>query len=1033
MRYPRGSEWRRWDLQVHTPFSALNNGFGSDFDSYLERLFQAALKMDVAVVGVTDYFSIEGYKRLREVLADDTKLTELAGKDSAERVRQILWLPNIEFRTSVIVRRPGGDDSRVNLHFLFSDQVDPATIEEHFLRELKFTAESSPGGADEKWSLTLPNLNALGQRLRDEHPPFRDRDDLFIGMMNAVVSHEDVTAVVSRQASRFDGKYLVMVPADEDLSECSWDGQGHLARKLMIQKAHMLLSGNAGTRAFGLGKRHGTPEEFIQEFSSLKPCVHSSDAHEYDSLFEPALQRYTWIKADPTFLGLRRVLLEPESRVFIGQEPPTWPRVKERATKFITDVTFARTEDAEEGERWFSGTLPINTGLVAVIGNKGSGKSALTDALGLVGNSSAHAHFSFLHQDRFLKPKGKLGSMFTASVRWQSGAEATLRLDSGPVAAALEAVKYLPQSYLEKICSELRESSDTPFDREMMEVIFSHVQEAEKLGRQTLAELIEYLTTETEQRIRQLQAALEDLNAKITSLEERASQRHQESLEARLAKRQSELAAHNDAQPPEVTPPNEDNAARARSEAINAQLAGLEETISQLQAEQVRLEGVDASTTARITRAEKLLVRLSNLERNYEQFLEESQEDEEALGIRLEDVVSLEVHRDVVGDVRQRAEDERSGVREQLRPEAENSIPARLEAARAQAADLRSQLDEPQRLYQEYLEKVKAWQGGLARIEGSAAIPDSIKGLETQIEALADLPSQLDALTERRTALCGEILESKTQLVDEYKRLHAPVQDFIERHPLSREEGALQFRAAIAVEGCIEGLLTMLHQGRTGSFYGEDEGRERLRHLLEVADFGSAENTLTFIESVLDHLTHDRREEGDHPVEIGKQLRKGYSVADVYDFLFGLSYLQPRFELGWQGKPLDQLSPGERGNLLLIFYLLIDKRDIPLIIDQPEENLDNHTLARMLVPAIKEAKERRQIILVTHNPNLSVVCDADQVIHASIDKTAGNLVNYLSGSLEEPVITQLIVDVQEGTKPAFDLRDEAYAILDTLK
>jgi ABC-type lipoprotein export system ATPase subunit len=71
----------------------------------------------------------------------------------------------------------------------------------------------------------------------------------------------------------------------------------------------------------------------------------------------------------------------------------------------------------------------------------------------------------------------------------------------------------------------------------------------------------------------------------------------------------------------------------------------------------------------------------------------------------------------------------------------------------------------------------------------------------------------------------------------------------------------------------------------------------------------------------------------------------------------------------------------------LIFYLLVDNGDIPLIIDQPEGNLDNQSVFKMLIPCIKEAKKRRQIIIVTHNSNLAVVCDAEQILHAQIDKT----------------------------------------------
>jgi ABC-type lipoprotein export system ATPase subunit len=123
---------------------------------------------------------------------------------------------------------------------------------------------------------------------------------------------------------------------------------------------------------------------------------------------------------------------------------------------------------------------------------------------------------------------------------------------------------------------------------------------------------------------------------------------------------------------------------------------------------------------------------------------------------------------------------------------------------------------------------------------------------------------------------------------------------------------------------------------------------------------------------------------------------------------------------------LEQLSPGERGNLLLIFYLLVDQDDIPLVIDQPEENLDNQTVFKTLVPCIKDAKKRRQIVMVTHNPNLAVVCDAEQVISAKLDSKSGNRVSYRTGSIENPDINSELVRVLEGTMPAFRNRDGKY-------
>ena len=125
-------------------------------------------------------------------------------------------------------------------------------------------------------------------------------------------------------------------------------------------------------------------------------------------------------------------------------------------------------------------------------------------------------------------------------------------------------------------------------------------------------------------------------------------------------------------------------------------------------------------------------------------------------------------------------------------------------------------------------------------------------------------------------------------------------------------------------------------------------------------------------------------------------------------------------------KDLSILSPGEKGALLLVFYLLLDMDNSPLILDQPEDNLDNDSVANILVDFIKYAKKKRQIIIVTHNPNLAVVADAEQVIYVSIDKKDGCNFVVESGSIENPIINKHIVDVLEGAMPAFRKRDNKY-------
>ena len=94
-----------------------------------------------------------------------------------------------------------------------------------------------------------------------------------------------------------------------------------------------------------------------------------------------------------------------------------------------------------------------------------------------------------------------------------------------------------------------------------------------------------------------------------------------------------------------------------------------------------------------------------------------------------------------------------------------------------------------------------------------------------------------------------------------------------------------------------------------------------------------------------------------------------------------------------------------------------------MIIDQPEENLDNESIYSLLVPYIRRVKKHRQVIIVTHNPNLAVVCDAEQIIYANKDK---NQIHYELGSIENPAMNKKVIDILEGTLPAFSNRDIKY-------
>jgi hypothetical protein len=304
----------------------------------------------------------------------------------------------------------------------------------------------------------------------------------------------------------------------------------------------------------------------------------------------------------------------------------------------------------------------------------------------------------------------------------------------------------------------------------------------------------------------------------------------------------------------------------------------------------------------------------------------------------------------------------------------------------------------------------------------------SIRWLESQMGVLATLPTELEHLRCQRLGIVEALYLQIERYIDEYRSLYQPVQEFVEATASMEMPLPLAFSVRVTEEGFQEVFLAKVNRQTRGTFAGIDESAQLTRGVLKAADFSSAAGAIDFVTSIDDMLHFDRRQGSDgSAVSLGNQLRKGVKAEEVYDFVFGLAYLRPRYSLTYGGQEINRLSPGERGLLLLVFYLLVDKDDVPLVIDQPEENLDNQTIYRVLVTCIKAAKERRQVVMVTHNPNLAVVCDAEQIVCASCDKDR-NVFSYVSGAIEASEINNRIVEVLEGTAPAFLNRKQKYGL-----
>jgi energy-coupling factor transporter ATP-binding protein EcfA2 len=777
-----------------------------------------------------------------------------------------------------------------------------------------------------------------------------------------------------------------------------------------------------------------TSERDIAEYRSIVfPAVGAnfalaicSDNHDIRS-YVP--RRPFWVRADRGFRGLLQLLNEPELRAYVGDEPRLLARVRDRPTKIIDTVMLRPTAARSVGQEWFDGVVPLNPGMVAIIGSKGGGKSALADTLALLGHSRSETDFSFLSKERFLAPRQNLGRMFEGTLRWASGAESTRTLADGVDRSQPELVKYLPQNYIERICTEFATTTNSTFDRELREVIYSHVDAADRLDQPTLTDLIAYLTEETEERIASLQGTLAHLNVEVVRLEDRDAPEYRARLEASLAQKLAELEAHDAGKPQVVVPPDADPQAQQESGGLLAEIEVVRSKIAELEATAAQNRSITKANAALVASAEKLLGRITNLDKQVKAFRADAASEASAIGVKLGDLINVTMDREPVLIARDAAAAKRRDAGAELDPSVEGTVANRLASARNILGGLQADLDGPLRRYSAYQEAVAAWESRRAILVGTAVEPESLEGLRALLASVNAIPAELDAKRSERLELVEEIYSAKSDLLAQYQRLFRPVQAFIAGHPVARAKSALTFEASIVASNALSHLLDLLHQGRKGSFAGDSDGRALLTELTNQADLHSAAGAAAFADLLAGHLWSDRREAPPRPVRMREQLRQNVDPESVYDFIFGLDYLQPRFSLMWEGRNLDQLSPGERGSLLLVFYLLIDQRDEPLVIDQPEENLDNETITALLVPAVRAARERRQLIVVTHSPNLAVVCDADQVIHAQIDRANGNQITYTTGAIENPGITPRVVDVLEGTLPAFRNRDAKYHAL----
>lgn len=1004
--WARGSEWRRWDLHVHTPES---QGFSGDWQQFIIQLGNA----DCDVIGINDYFSVAGYMEIMRLLKEPVSATEgnKPYREAIENLRTKTLFPVVECRMNNVVLNKGTKSGpRLNFHIIFDPSV--AADVESFIK----------------------NLDVNGSTIAGKYT-----DKKFL-LEDVQVNFTDVCKKL-RQDGNFKDKFIIWIPYDEyggidaiDPASNTYFKQG------LVRDADILGSANKAQSDFFLWRHDKyTAEQFKEWFGKKKPCIKGSDSHNVndelgklkDEKSQPA-NKYCWIKADPTFNGLRQIINEPEDRVFIGRIPPKVEEVQNNSTRYLSGITIKKTAAADIDDEWFDCQLPLNSDMVSIIGNKGSGKSALADVLALAGNAHCDpAHFSFLTKERFCEKNGRIAKNYEVVSTWADGTTTTTSLNSKPDSNSVELVKYIPQSYLEKVCTESVPGEGSEFQSELRKVIFSHIPDADKLGKETLDDLIEYKTEELRAKVTQFRQEIERLNIDICKFEAKTTPEHLSQLQSNLKLKQKELEAHIANKPQVVEQPsNVTDELKAANEAIQTQLEEEHKNLAAVETQITEQQTKQKSLANQIATAQKLQGKVDNFKSEYDRLINDTAVDVSKLGLDISKIIALSVDETTLTDKQTALTTEKTTVDSALAETGDKSLLIKKYDILARIKMHQDKLDAPNKLYQAYTQALQNWEQGKKNIEGNQdkPEPDTINYFQAQIKYFQEqAPVEIERLEVQRKEVSKKIYKAINAIKNVYVELFKAVQELIEGSIIIKEGFKLTFDSSIVERDFQrEFFEKYISQGVSGSFCNKEKGAQVFEEIRDDFDFNKEDEALGFIDRITEYLRYDKRTAQNGKMTIESQLRKHIEVKDLYDYLWSLEYLKPEYSLKLDGKDLSHLSPGERGTLLLVFYLLVDKSNNPIIVDQPEENLDSQTVYRLLIPVIKEVKKRRQIIMVTHSPNIAVVCDAEQIIHSNIDRANKNKVIYTLGAIEAPQTNAYLVDVLEGTRPAFDNRGAKY-------
>lgn len=965
----RGSEWRKWDLHIHTPASFYWTGTKKykemsteEITAEIKNFIKIINESDIAVFCLMDYWTFDWYLELQDYL--------IANPDELKKT----VFPGMELR----VESP--TSYRLNIHFILSDKLSRQQLID-FKSEL-YIRSIGKKLSDDALIQFAKSLDASKAKHHSFADPKTLTEDqlLLLGSTTAEITKESLHAAF-KQIPYASGFVFLPYDTSDGLLKLDWKKHPH-ADNYFMQTADIFESRDQCNIDLISGKLTEENEPFFENFfktlgNKAKPCVAGSDAHKYSDYGNFPSKKATWIKADTTFEGFKQIIFEPEQRVKIQESEPDFKDEK----LIIDEVKFLDTNG-----KFTPLSIKFNKNLNVIIGGKSSGKSILLYNIA----RTLLADKEFLKKENLQDKYGfRLDNpKFNFEVKSLGGFEQLMYRPENENSIIPE-IKYIPQNYLVKLAEP----------------------EINKKG-EVLLKLIRNLIKEEPESYDIYESFLEKVKSNDKKRESMIDNYF--FLRDKIIELQNELKLKNKK---EILEQNIKTNSEKISE-LNKSIGLNEEQIKSYNNLQLNLEEINAKIT-KVSNDYKKVFNFQNdaftiLEdlRSKKDLILNSLEVDEIKTIFIENFKPLDSFLETLKQTLnsyslEKTEDGKTRFKE------ENVFKDLIFSNRDKKSLIEKQI-EPY-LKNEEVKKV------IKTIEET--INEDKKNLGAILQLSKEIEEYKKALTQEKEDLFKLYEENITEYPNVIEKLKDRVVELTKDNLII--EGIVKFNFPKFKQSMLS-----ISNGTSGSY----------KPFKMISDDNSAideynnDELLDTLNKVFELIVN-----GEYV------LLKDVSRKDALKRLLN-DYFFDYWEVKYLGDKLGEMSAGKASFVILMLIVGLSRSKAPLLIDQPEDNLDNRSITNDLVTYLRSKKLERQIILVSHNPNIVVNADAENVIVANQEGQIANQTtspykfDYTNGALENTFlkneteknllqsmgIREHIADIVEGGKEAFKKRERKY-------